>query len=277
MKILKLINKFNSSPKGQVAKSIFCLLFSLILVVTATFAWIASNVTTTSGGMSVGVLDGGSYARYSAFYVDDINNKTIGKKGQEVISNAEGLHFGLRTYDKTFTAVNAYARVVVRIEVYNIDAGSIPQGNGTKHLNVLLSRNSALDPDTTSSKLGGVFSSIGQVGCYTSSALTYSDANATIYNTIVNSYVSANNAQTFTTVTNNVVSKQNTLSIDVAYSRSDIKTGENNKDCLFVYVVFDYITDLTNLYITQNEASLAGSSGDANVLNDLSKIDVDFV
>ncbi len=277
MKILKLIDNFNNSPKGKVVKSICYLLFSLMLVVTATFAWLASNVTTTSGGMAISVLDGGAYARYSAFYVSDINNKTISKKGQEVVSNAECLNVELRTYDKTFTAVNAYARVVVRIEVYNIDADNMPEGNGTKHLNVLLSRNSDLDTDTTSSTLGGVFSSVGQIGCYTSTTLGFNDENASIYNTIVDSYVAANNAQTFATVTNNVVSKQNTLSFDVAYTSAHIKTGEDNKACLFVYVVFDYNTELTNLYIDQNEASLAGSSDEANIKNDLSKVDIEFV
>lgn len=274
MKILKLIDKFNNSPKGQLAKSIFCLLFSLILITTATFAWIASNVTTTLAGMGISVLDGGSYARYSAFYIDDIDAKSVGKINQSITGGTESLQFELRTYDKTFTSLNAYARVVVRLEIYNLSENNVPTENETKSLSISITRNQALDP-STSSALGGVFSSVGQVGCYTSSQLDFSASNNTIYNTLVNQYVLANNAQTFTSVTNNVISKTTSISLNLNYTANDIKIGSDEKSCLLVYVVFDYNTSLTNLYIEQNEGHIS-SSNEANILNDLSKMDIAF-
>lgn len=276
--LIQKIDKFNNSPKGKIVKSIFLLFFSIVMVITATFAWFFSNVSTTSGGMSVTVSSSVSFAEYSAFYIDDLDTKEVIKTDTMSMNDDSTLSVSLLPYDVTFTSVNQYAPVVVRIELYNIEAEHIPTGAQQKTLNVTLSRDASLDTGT-STNLCGIFSSIGQFGCYTASGLALDATNQTVYDTIVAQYRADNSPCKFTTVTNETYTKTTSLDMSVLYGAGDFKTNNSGDACLVVYLVFDYNVELTELYIDQQSSSGSGANEfdqRISVANDLSTMNIYF-
>lgn len=279
MNIFKLIEKFKNSPKGKLFRSIFVLVFSMILVGTSAYAWFSNNSVVGSNGLAVTIVDENAYSTYSAYFIEDVDTKAVGKINQSFVAGNYNLNISLMPYDLTFKSINQYDPVVVRILVYELSSKFIPVGNATKHLSIVLTRDTALD-DGTSSMLGGVFSSVGQVDCYTSSSLALNATNKTIYDTIVAQYRNDNSLRKFTTVNNNVITKTSLLDIDIAYTANDFKTDEYSKKCLVLYMVIDYNEDLAELYARQNGENLGTMNSLVQrfeIANDLERIDVDFV
>lgn len=275
MKLIEKIHEFNNSAKGRVIKSILLLVFSLVVITTVTFAWIVSNVSTTSGGMSLNVSETFSYAKYYTYHIDDLDTKEVVKTEQTDANGASNIDVCLRSYDTTFTSVNEYAPIVLEIDLNIIDSRYIPTEDETRYVHINISRNTAVD-ESTASYLDGVFSSVGQIGCYTSSALSLSSNNKTVYDTIVSQYRSDNSPNKFTTVENGTYSKLSELNIDVAYNRDSLKTDANNSNWLIVYLVLDYSSVLTDIYADQVEYGLGGFSQQIQIDNDLSKINISF-
>lgn len=276
--VIQKIDNFNNSPKGKVVKSIFLLFFSIVMVITATVAWFFSNVSTTSGGMSVSVLGNMSFAEYSAFYIQDIDSKEVIKTDTMSMNGDNTLTVSLLPYDVTFTSVNQYAPVVVRIELYQMENDNIPTGDQAKELNITITRDTSVDTGTSSS-LCGIFSSIGQFGCYTASDLELNASNQTVYDMVMTQYRADDNPSKFTTIADNNYTKQTSLDLSLSYTANDLKTNSVGNECLVIYLVFDYNVVLTELYIDQESSS----SGDANefdqrfaVANDLSTINIYF-
>ena len=278
MKIAEMIEKFNNSKTGMLIKAIVLLVFSAAMITTVTLAWFYSNVSTTSGGMSLSVYGENSYGKYSAFYIEDIDTKEVIKGAQSNTTGVNRLDVSLRTYDKTFTSVNEYAPIVIRMELYEIEDRFIPTGDEVKQLNVIISRDTSVDTGT-SEELCGIFSSIGQLGCYSSNGLELSSDNQTIYDTVIAQYRQDQNLHTFTTITNNSFSKVSDLVITVSYTASNFKTDEEDNSCLVIYMVADYNVELTEAYLDQNLNELSGLNNqeESNIANDLTSISIDFI
>lgn len=277
MSIIEKFDKFNNSPKGKVIKSICLLVFSVLLVITAALAWFASNVNTTAGGMSVTVEQQG-YATYSAFHINNLDSGEIVKTD----SQNNTISVELLPYDTTFTSVNQYALVVLRVEIGSLPDEAIPTGQGTKSLNMVISNNLATATETKAT-LDGNFSSVGQVACFTSSTLSLSASNNDVYYGIKALYDDENNPPTtykFATVNNNsTYTKSKTLSVPVTYSANNFKTNSVGASVLVLYFVLDYNDELTTLYKTQaSQSASGGNEFDRKfpIANDLTNIDVRF-
>lgn len=272
MKIIETIDRFNNSPKGKVIKSILMLAFSVALVVVVTLAWFASNVSTTASNMAVTMETENSIAYYSTYTLTDIDTGEITKTTPERVNGVTNLSIELRPYDTTFKSVNQFAPVVVRIEIYETEGSFIPTGEEVRNFSLILARDPSIDTGTTTA-LAGLFSSIGQIGCYVASELDLSSSNSDIYNTIIAKYRADASVNKFTTKSNGVYSKVNSLSIDVEYSAANVKhNNTTGKDCVIVYVVFDYNEQLTEEYTDQQESS----GGAINITNDLTRLDIDI-
>ena len=277
MNIIKMIDKFNNSPKGRLISSFFVLGFSIIMVVTAVYAWFANNTRTNSTGMGVVADIEDAFVIYTPYYISDIDTQTVSMGTQVDARFTKNLNIDLLPYDLTFTSVNVYTPVVLRVLIGNMDSKYVPTGNETKHLNIVISRNTALDNGTTST-LAGIFSSVGQVGCYKSTAYATSNvAPKTIYDGIMPRYRADNSQSKFTTITNDVISKVDTLSIDVEYSASDFMVDAYSVNYLPIYLVLDYNGTLAQRYATQNSGGGLGSISQRYIIsNDLTTIKVDF-
>lgn len=277
MSVIEKFEKFNNSPKGKVIKSIFMLVFSVILVITAALAWFASNVNTTAGGMSITVEQSG-YAYYAAFHIENIETKEIVRT--ETQNNT--ISVGLLPYDTTFTSVNQYAQIVLRVEIGSMVGDAIPTGSGTKSLNMVISNNLASATETKGT-LDATFSSVGQVACFTTSTLELGATNEEVYYGIKALYQDENNPATtykFTTVNNNsTYTKTKTLNVPVTYSESSFKEKSSGEKVLVVYFVLDYNPQLTGLYKEQaSQGDAGGNEFDRkfSIANDLTNINVEF-
>ena len=278
LNIIKMIDKFNNSPKGRLISSFFVLFFSIVMVVTAVYAWFANNAHVNSTGMGISSEVESGFTFFTPFYVSDIDTQTVSMGNQVDTRVFRDLNINLRPYDVTFTSTNVYTPVVIRMTVYELEQKYIPTGNETKQFNIDIPRDTTLD-NGTSSTLAGIFSSIGHIGFYHSTTLALNATNQTIYNTIVAQYRADNSQYKYTTVTNNVITKTNTINFNVTYSANDFKTDSYGKSCLTLYMVFDYRPELAQLYATQNSGAL-GSLGllsqSYTIANDLTRLAVTF-
>ena len=277
MNIIKKIDKFNNSPKGRVLKSIFALLFSAVMVITAVYAWFANNAHVNANRMGITAQVESGFTFFQPFYVSDIDTHTISQGSQVDTRVYRNLVMDLRPYDITFTSTNTYTPVVIRVLICDLESRYVPTGSDTKTVNLEVFRDTSLD-NGTSSALAGIFSSVGHIGCYHATSLAVNASNSTIYNTIVGLYRADNSQYKFTTVTNDVISKVNSLSFNVTYSASDFKTYSSTNALVF-YLVFDYRQELAQLYANQNSGAL-GSLGSLSqsytITNDLTRLAVTF-
>lgn len=281
MNLIKMIDDFNKSSKGKIFKSFFALFVSIVMLVTVclAYSWFVKNKNIASSGMVITSKNDEVHADFSSYYIEDIDTKTV-LKGQQY-NNANGmptLDMNMLPYDVTFTSVNQYAAIVLRVLIYDIPEEFIPAQNQTKYVSLVISRNTSLSP-ASNNELDAYFSTIGQIGCYANSTLSLTDSNQDIYDAVITQYRADQNIMKFTTSSNSTYTKVSHLNRSIPYTTANFKTDSNNKSCLVLYMCFDYNATLAQEYASQEIDSLASVNSleqKYDMVSDISGINVDF-